>query len=199
MDVHNVSILDAEAEVQVPLLRLSGVVLFPGEALPLRITEARYIAHFRAMSTGRGASRASAAPSVIAVMCHFSEPGRGVVGTLADVCSIQCGPDEVRLLTRGRYRFTLLRTHRDDGMLWATARVQDDEPLHRARRSSAGQPFPQWVSSLTLSLDVCSMQRDELITLSPVCTQVYDAHDPYILLQRAKALLEQSNAFSQVL
>ena len=148
VDVHNVSILEPGAEVEVPLLRLSGVVLFPGEALPLRITEARYVAHFRAMSTGRGVSRGSATATVIAVMCHFSEANHARVGTLADVCSIQCGPDEVRLLTRGRYRFALLRTHRDDGMLWATARVLDDQPLYRPRRPSAGRPFLQWVCPL---------------------------------------------------
>lgn len=155
MDVHSRSMLSAGAVVEVPLIRLTGVVLFPTEALPLRITDSRYIAYLRSLSALRGAE--DNGRNSIAVMCSF--PGRlgGTfsvpVGTLAEVCSMQCTDDEVRLLARGRYRFALLSTQTDDGVLWAHVRIMDETlPALPNATMLKSAPFPKWVSNTALSV-----------------------------------------------
>lgn len=133
----------------VPLLRLSGVVLFPGEALPLRITDSCYINYFRQASNARGnpTGAGNTAGTIIGVMCQLPDrEDLSTLGTLAEVCSMQCTADEVRLLARGRHRFKLLESHRDGGVLQARVQVLEELEV-RPRTAVESRPFPRWVST----------------------------------------------------
>ena len=141
--------------VEIPLIYLQGVVLFPGETLPLRISDARYREYFQGSSQStrrapidRGITFGIACPAIT------SSSEREVIsilyGTLAEICSKQIAPDEVRILARGRYRFVTISKRRENGIVWAVVEILEDDLARPSSLScefanSNSRPFPPWV------------------------------------------------------
>ena len=158
LDVRGRAYLFAGDVVDVPLVRLSGVVLFPGESLPLRITESHYVEYLSALA--RRDLQDLGERSFLAIVCDHAEEsatssGAEHLGTVAEICSLQCADSEVRLLARGRYRCALMGRHRDDGLLRAVVRIADEQfPVCKATRATnyTVSPFPKWVGFFILFL-----------------------------------------------
>jgi cereblon len=150
--------------LDVPVIKLSGVVLFPGESLPLRITDPSFIFYFSDHQSVEDLSTPGIGllpddKSLIAISCLFEEDSdRNVVhniyGTMAEIVSIVFSADEIKLVARGRCRYSIISSKRIQGLQWGRVSIIDERvPLPLPLPcfdENWGRSFPQWVSSLSI-------------------------------------------------
>ena len=118
-DVLGKTWLDEGSTIQIPLMPMPGVVLFPDETLPVRFFERSQVQLLRQL-----ASRAAHLPTshvgiVNSLNNRSQRPIDGVacVGTTAEVVRSQPDADEscAAAVLRGRQRFRILSMHQRSG------------------------------------------------------------------------------------
>ncbi|CAI9093576.1 OLC1v1029115C7 [Oldenlandia corymbosa var. corymbosa] len=143
-DTHNrLAFLDGGALLNLPMLYLEGVVLFPEATLPLRVIHVHFIA-----AVERALSQV-VAPYTIGVVRLYRDPHNGRVrfanvGCTAEIRQYRRLEDgSVNVVTRGQQRFRLQRRWIDgDGATCGEVQIiQEDSPL-RTPQEAVGRLSP---------------------------------------------------------
>jgi cereblon len=167
-DVTGRTFLEEGAEIELPILALQGVVLFPNETLPLRFFRLEQVRllrqmHARALThnhvgivnVGGGRQRTSAC----------------TVGTTAELVRIlndEAGapqPATIAAMLKGRQRFQILKLSRRDGIMWGKARVLcelDGIPMPPAA-ATGGAWWSSWVYKMYDSASLAVHVRQALL------------------------------------
>jgi hypothetical protein len=155
VDVHSRTLLRGGNIIEIPLIYLCGIVLFPGETLPLRVSDARYREYFEASSElARHSAHDRGIVFGISCSINTGSGNRGDTpisyGTIAEICSKHVALDEVRIVARGRYRFVTISKRRENGIVWAVVEILEDEAAKPSTFSydyfhANSRPFPSWV------------------------------------------------------
>ncbi|CAK9881905.1 unnamed protein product [Sphagnum jensenii] len=129
------SFADAGAVLTLAMFYLEGIVLFPGDTLPLRVLQPRFLA---AVDRARHSVEA---PNMLGVIHVRARPQDGQVhvasvGTTAEIRQLRQLPDgSMNVVAKGRQRFRVCNARTEaDGVLIAQVLIIDEEtPLHIPR------------------------------------------------------------------
>ncbi|KAG2591555.1 hypothetical protein PVAP13_5NG491400 [Panicum virgatum] len=171
--------LDCDRVLNLPMLYLQGVVLFPEAFLPLRVIQPRL-----AEAIDKAVNHVDA-PCMIGVVHAYRSANDGhhtiaSVGTTAEIQEIQQLDDGSScVFSRGQQRFRLARHWLDiDGVPWGEVHIIEEDTPQRTPRDAFGQlaasnGFRQCDSSVPSVYVSCSKQLDHVdseidgVSLSP--------------------------------
>ena len=181
--------VDVDKTYTLLLLPLVDVVLFPGETLPLRISNpvlARKIISIQRHSE-RIQLQSAQNEEIVQIGIVNQIPSRngrfsiGTIGTTIEIRSYHCNSsrnnppslhrvnstnttssDEITLTGKGRHRFLILSTLREEGVLLATVKLLKDPCISREQPQYALNPFPKWVYTVN-SAAVLANRAYELV------------------------------------
>ncbi|CAM9477280.1 unnamed protein product, partial [Discosporangium mesarthrocarpum] len=184
------SLLEEGDLVEIPILSLEGVVLFPNETLPLRLRNQAYVALARGTMSGQGVSfmgegrRGTRVVGQLGVVNRLVARSGGLlirtvaVGTTADIRSWHLGDggDSLVLMARGRHRFRLVedRGWRRGVRIWK---------VHITPNLCPGPPPLVGPRSLNLS------RRHWALAAPPFA---WASHSPHTLAARASAMVRKT-------
>ncbi|RLM93822.1 uncharacterized protein C2845_PM08G25200 [Panicum miliaceum] len=146
--------LDYDKVLNLPMLYLQGVVLFPEASLPLRVIQPRF-----AEAIDKAVNHVDA-PCMIGVVHAYRRANDGhhtiaSVGTTAEIQEIQQSDDGSScVFSRGQQRFRLVRHWLDvDGVPWGEVQIIKEDTPQRTPRDAFGQlaasnSFRQCASSM---------------------------------------------------
>jgi ATP-dependent Lon protease len=122
------TVLDAENDIELPLLPMQGVVLMPGETLPLHIFMPQFVSMMKRCLDGNKTF------GVCTIKSDSSGEEYSNVGTTAEIFSVKedttGGIHTMTVKATGRQRFQILSKKRQsDRVVVATVRVLPDELL----------------------------------------------------------------------
>ncbi|KAG2600624.1 hypothetical protein PVAP13_5KG546200 [Panicum virgatum] len=174
--------LDYDKVLNLPMLYLQGVVLFPEASLPLRVIQPRI-----AEAIDKAVNHVDA-PCMIGVVHAYRRANDGhhtiaSVGTMAEIQEVQQLDDGSScVFSRGQQRFRLVRHWLDvDGVPWGEVRIIKEDTPQRTPRDAFGQlaasnSFRQCASSIPSVYVSGSKQLDhvdsevDVDSLSPTST-----------------------------
>lgn len=182
--------LEEDTIIQVPILALEGVILFPNETIPLRIRNSHLTSYFRTRFACNQNSL-GANPILLGVVCRTSHRARtSHCGTIIEALATKFEDDTVVLKANGRCRFKELSRFTDSvyNVVMINALILGDNVpsisasaahLHNRSLASPANPFPLWVRFISLVI--------VNIFLIPVyLNQIYDLYDAKVLMSRVQ-------------
>ncbi|XP_067935534.1 protein cereblon-like isoform X2 [Watersipora subatra] len=184
-DVHGRTLFEEGAEVVLPAHSQFGIVLVPGQVMPLHLSDLDEVAMMRTAMEHQKA---------IAFLHQRRrrQGGMRLLGTTADILSINSdNPNDptamVKAITRGQQRFELIKLERQiTGVRMARIRIMNEtrcsEPLDTVIPASHRR---QRVSGLVKpSRRVCVHNEPSYLTAWP--PWVYTQYSPKVLMERLK-------------
>ncbi|XP_062520664.1 protein cereblon-like [Corticium candelabrum] len=195
------TVLDSEKEIELPLLPMYGVVLMPGETLPLHLFMPQFVTMMKRCLEGNKTF------GVCTIKSGSDTDEFSDVGTTAEIFSVKedtsGGIHTMTVKATGRQRFKIISKRRQsDRVIIATVSVLADEPLvarpavaFACPRELMLAPCEQVVNTGERGKDGCvtvskgkakmlqQLRRDPPC-LSPLPSWVYRMFDPFILTHR---------------
>ena len=133
--------------VELPLVLCPGVILFPGEVLPLRITDSAQVTYLSSLIEPQPDQ-----PHRTKLAVLSDGVRAGCVGTIAEIKSRRMAHGELILIGEGAKRFKLLRftPNARPGLHLARVEILKDveqpwRPMKYHCYEQMSHPFPSWV------------------------------------------------------
>jgi cereblon len=202
------TVLDAENDIELPLLPMQGVVLMPGETLPLHIFMPQFVSMMKRCLDGNKTF------GVCTIKSDSSGEEYSNVGTTAEIFSVKedttGGIHTMTVKATGRQRFQILSKKRQsDRVVVATVRVLPDELLLDRPAVAFACPFELMLAPFEdgkietgdtvtrvkrnrhmrisdYKVNMLQKLRQDPPSLSPIPSWVYRIYDPVILMNRVK-------------
>eukprot|EP00899_Mesostigma_viride_P010433 jgi/Mesvir1/19391/Mv10426-RA.1 len=179
-------LLPPGTSVELPLFHLDGIVLFPGDTLPLRVIQPRQRA---AVECAMESSRTLAV--VLLERQGWDATSVASVGTTAEIRRLRRCPDgALNVLCTGRQRFDVERvwSTADTGMRMARVGVREDPPVRSWPRAAFASMVV--VPARGHGPQHAPTRWSRLAPLSPWPAWVYCSVDAFVLARRALAMLQ---------
>jgi len=177
--------LPEDAEVELPVLSLEGVVLFPGETLPLRLTSPSYIDLVQKILNIPAFLRDT--PAHLGIINRQRTTQQ--VGTTAEIRSGQLiNSNEMALKCTGRQRFRMIKS---------LGYRQGAVPFFQVRVLKDASPVPQ-TAHLQLPRQLRLTNGRVKFDIAACQNWVYRLHSPHHLMKESKELLRTKQAWDGI-
>jgi len=170
-------VLDDDSVTTISLLSLPGVILVPGQVLPMQIQHPSLIAMIKKIIESN---------RTFGLTCS-SSANESRLGTTAEIRSFSLEDDNLRMKAEGRQVFLIQETWRGiDGILMGRVKVLPEVDL----------VHPYNRNCLNSAIGV-RMNKKHLPVSTPLPSFVYDMYDPQVIMQRIMIHLEHWTMFER--